>query len=421
MDKIRVGYIGLGRRGIGILKGCVLKMSDVEVVAVCDIREDRCKLAVEAAVNKERKEPAIYTDYNKMLKECALDAVFVMTGWNDRVRCAIKVMEAGVPVAIEVGCAYDLTECWDLVDTYERTGVPVMMLENCCYGRREMAALKMAREGFFGQIVFCTGAYRHDLRREDLLAKNQEGKYLTNHYRMTEYVHRNCEQYPTHAFGPLAKLLKLNRGNRVLRLRSIASAAKSLAEYTREQLPEEHPFYNSNVLQSDIVTTIIDCAGGEQILLTLDTTMPRPFYSRDFGVRGTKGMMQESAHKVATYYKDGDPDVFNNEDAWLEDHDHPLHHEYKDCPLGGHGGMDWLVVRAFLESVKKGIAPPIDVYDTALWLSIAPLSEKSIAMDGAPVDVPDFTRGKWFHREVFPEWKFGLETVCEDPDTPIVP
>ena len=103
MDKIRVGYIGFGRRGIGILKGCVLEMADVEVVAVCDVWEDHCKLAVEAAIKKERKKPAIYTDYNLMLKECVLDAVFVMTGWNDRVRCAIKVMEAGVPVAIEVG------------------------------------------------------------------------------------------------------------------------------------------------------------------------------------------------------------------------------------------------------------------------------------------------------------------------------
>ena len=131
--------------------------------------------------------------------------------------------------------------------------------------------------------------------------------------------------------------------------------------------------------------------------------------------------MQSITKTHSTWRLDGMPEEFNNQDKWMEEHDHPLYKEYRGKSRGGHGGMDWLVVRAFVESAKRGIQTLIDVYDTALWLAIAPLSEMSIARDGAPVDVPDFTMGKWFCREETVAWKFSLDTVCEDPDTPIFP
>jgi len=423
-EKIKLGYIGLGYRGMNMLKDIFARMNDVQIEAICDINPAKLEAAAAVLQEYERPAPAMYTNHRQMLREADIDAVVVMTGWYGHLECAIAAMEAGKYVAIEVGCAYDLSECYQLVEVSERTGSPVMMLENCCYGRREMAALRMDSEGLFGEIVLCRGAYHHDLRKENLLIQNKDGSYNVDHYRMDEYVHRNCEQYPTHALGPISKLLKLNRGNRMLSLRSIGSAAKGLRAYMDATLPEDHPYRHAKVAQSDIVTTIIECAGGEQIILTLDTTLPISNYSREFTVRGTKGMCQESAGNVCTYYLDGmphEPDPFNNEQEWLKEHDHPLHAEYLSQTRGGHGGMDWLVSRAFVESVKRGIEPPIDVYDTALWLSIAPLSEASIAAGGAAVQVPDFTRGKWFHREPAQPWKYSLDLVCEEPETPIVP
>lgn len=38
---------------------------------------------------------------------------------------------------------------------------------------------------------------------------------------------------------------------------------------------------------------------------------------------------------------------------------------------------------------------PIDVYDMATWMSITPLSERSIQLGSMPVEIPDFTNGKW--------------------------
>ena len=420
--KVRLGYIGLGRRGYNVLAMCVSKMKDVEVVAVCDIDPEKFAAVFGLMERREKPAPRTYTDYRLMLRHEALDGVMIMTGWNQRLIIAMDAMEAGVYTAIEVGCAYDLSQCFELVKCYERTGTPVMMLENCCYGRQEMGALAMARAGMFGQIVLCTGGYHHDLREADLLRKKEDGSYDVNHYRMAEYVYRNCEQYPTHELGPISKLLNINRGNRMLPLRSIPSAARGLREFTREHLPKDSPYYDAPVAQSDIITTIIDCAGGEQIIMTLDTSLPRVYYTRNFGVRGTKGAVESITDTRSTWRLDGMDPVFDNEKEWLREHDHPLYKEYKDPkPDDGHGGIDWLTIRAFVESIRRGIETPIDAYDTALWLAIAPLSEMSIAQGGAPVPVPDFTNGRWFCREKPVAWKYSLDLVCEEPDTPIIP
>ena len=203
-EKIRLGYVGLGRRGSSMLGYTFSDMSDVEIVAICDIDQSRVREAAELLEKKNRPAPALYTDYEAMLSREKLDAVAIMTGWNNRINYAIPAMEAGLYTAIEVGCAYDLRECYALVDAFERTHSPVMMLENCCYGRREMMALRMVKEGLFGEIVQCMGSYRHYLNHAELFKRNNDGTYRTDasHYRLSEYIHRNCEQYPTHELVP---------------------------------------------------------------------------------------------------------------------------------------------------------------------------------------------------------------------------
>ena len=104
-------------------------------------------------------------------------------------------------VAMEVGGAYTLEQCRSLTDTYERTGAPFMFLENCCFGRREMMTLNMVQHGFFGEIVHCEGCYAHDLREE--ISHGKENR----HYRLRNYLTRNCENYPTHDLGRFQRCL----------------------------------------------------------------------------------------------------------------------------------------------------------------------------------------------------------------------
>ena len=415
-EKIRIGYIGLGRRGRGVLSKCFAAMPDVEAAYLCDLRPEQLQTALEKCFPAEHTPPPILTtDYHDILKYETIDAVVIMTDWAGHAPIAKESLLAGKYTAIEVGCAYTLQDCFDLVDAYETTKAPLMMLENCCYGRREMMVLNMVKQGLFGELVHCVGGYHHYLPTCELFSDLDNP---IRHYRIGDYETRNCEQYPTHELGPIAKVLNINRGNRMLRLNSIASKAVGLKAYCKDHLPADSEFQNKEYAQRDIITTCITCANGETITLVLDTTLPRAYYSRNFTVRGTHGMYTEERNVV--YLEGMEEGIANNEEEYFEKYDHPLHREYVRLgERGGHGGMDWLVCRAFVEAVKAGIDTPIDAYDTAAWMCIAPLSEESIQKQGAPVEIPDFTKGKWMHREPSPASKYSLNDIIDDPDTSI--
>ncbi len=415
-DKIKIGWVGVGRRGKGMLEHVFAQFKDIEIAMLCEIYEPAMELGLKILREAGCAEPVTTTDYEDILNNPDIDAVIIMTPWGGRAEMAIKAMRAGKYAGIEVGCAFDLKECYDLIEAYEETGVPVMMLENCCYGRREMMALNIAEQGLYGEIVHCDGAYGHHLPKEELFKDIEEGR----HYRIHSYIQRNCEQYPTHELGPISKVLKLNRGNKMLTLSSFASKSGGLKQYARDYLGEDSPYANMEYKHGDIIDTIITCINGETIHLRLDTTAPRAYYSRNFTVRGTKGLSSEEGNVVFFDGMEEGPKNKNNEEEMFKKYDHPLHKEYVSLgEKGGHGGMDWLVGRAFVEAVKNGTNTPIDAYDTALWMSIAPLSEASIAKGGAPVEVPDFTTGKWIDREPITEGKYCLDKVCVDDSVEI--
>jgi len=409
-EQIKVGIIGLGGRGNGLL-GEILRMKDIDVIAVCDLYEDRRENAARRVEERLGSTPLATGNYKEILALDEVDAVIVSSSWADHVNVAIDAMNAGKYVATEVGGAYSVDECWELVKTYEKTHVPCMMLENCCYGRDELMVLNMVRKGIFGEIVHCQGGYRHDLRNE--ITYGRENR----HYRLNNYMHRNCENYPTHELGPIAKILNINRGNRMLTLTSMASKARGLHEYILKNEGPQHDLANYQFAQGDVVTTTILCAHGETIVLTLDTTLPRA-YSRGFHVQGTKAMYMEDNNSIFIDGVHNEYDFnwkaqWNNFEQYREKYEHPLWRNYKPGEDAGHGGMDTLVLMAFFDSVRRQVQTPIDVYDMASWMSITALSEQSIAMGGHPVAIPDFTNGKWLNREPEPEGPYCLSRVYE--------
>ena len=400
-NKVRLGFVGLGNRCERVLLDDVVRMSDVEVSYICDINPERVKFFSQTLESLGKKRPAVTSDYREMLKS-DIDAVMIMTGWGDRCRIAMDFMRAGIYTAIEVGCAYSVDECYKLVEAYETYGTPVMMLENCCYGRRELMALNMERMGLFGEIVHASGTYSHDLRARELHLKG---------YRYDEYRFRNCDGYPTHEFGPLSKLLRINRGNRIVSLASFSSKAEGLNEYMKAKHQE-----TVKARQGDIITTVLTLAGGETVTLSLDTTLPRPHYSRGFTVRGTKGCIIEECESSSVFLEGMEEGIALNESEMLEKYEHPLQRENMERyrPDWHRDNIDWLVVRAFIEAVKAGTDTPIDAYDTAVWLAIGPVSEESLARGSVPVPFPDFTRGAWMHREGPVLSKYCLDKVVED-------
>ena len=395
MKDIKIGLVGLGHRGASLLRDSILPQGE-KVTAVCDLFEERLEQGSDIVFKACGVRPTTYTNFYDMLADENVNTIVIASYWETHVELAVAAMKAGKPVAMEVGGAYTLDQCYELVDTYEETLTPFMFLENCCFGRREMMVLNMVKKGLFCEIVHCSGGYMHDLRDEI------SGGIENKHYRLRNYISRNCENYPTHELGPIAKVLNINHGNRMMTLSSTASKSAGLHEYIMANKSDNAFLKNQNFAQGDIITTVIKCANGETIVLTLDTTLPR-FYSRGFTVRGTKGMYEEATDSVFLDNEEHNAHHFDwlntyvkNAEKYEEEYDHPVWKEYIASGLvGAHGGMDGLEFKFFFEALKNNTPMPVDVYDAASWMAITALSEMSIARGGQVVDIPDFTRGKW--------------------------
>lgn len=392
-EKVKIAVIGLGR---GMWLACILSgMSDVEVCAVCDISEERTRNTSDKIEQICGKRPNGYADYNVLLKSEKLDGVIVATIWQFLMPAAKAAMKSGVHAAIEVGGAFSVDDCVSLVRTYEETGKFCMTLQNCNYGREELALLNMVKKGVFGEIVHLQCGYEHDSRAN--LARGKELPY----HRLLHHLHRNGELYPHHGLGPMMKLININRGNRMISLVSVSSKAVGVKAWAKENLPPEHYIHSADLPQGDIITTIIKCAGGETILLTHDTNLPRP-YSRGGRVQGTKGVWYEDNKSI--YIEGESPDhSWESFYGYIEknDYDHPLYKE--------NGDSTYLMLRGFIEDGILKSEPPIDTYESALLAAITPLSEQSVALGSQPVYIPDFTGGKWLAPKQSPaETKYGL-------------
>lgn len=396
MKDIKLGLIGQGLRGTSILNNAILTNDHGKIVAVCDLYEDRMDKCVETVEKADGNTPVKYNDYKKLINESEANTIVIASAWENHVDAAVAAIEAGKAVGLEVSGAYSIEDCWRLVRAWEKNPVPFMFLENCCYCRREMMVMNMVKKGLFGEIVHCAGAYCHDLRNE--VSYGIENR----HYRLRNYLYRNCENYPTHELGPIAQILNINRGNRMVSLTSVSSKARGLNEYIKANKPDDELLKDAEFKQGDVITTVIKCANGETITLTLSTTLPR-FYSRGFTVCGTKGMYEEATDSVyldSIKYEENEVDWSKvnarNADKYTEEYDVPMWKTYlEEGVKEGHGGVDYLEFKEFFECLREDKPMPIDVYDAASWMAVTPLSEKSIMMGGTCVEFPDFTNGKW--------------------------
>ena len=406
---IRLGYIGVGGRGRAHVNAGLLR-NDVIITAICDIQDSSLQLCRQQFVQAGKKLPQEYTGgldaYKRLLERKDIDAVIIATPWQYHRDQAIDAMKAGKYVGCEVIAGLSVQDHWDIVNTCEETKIPYMMLENVCYRRDVMAVLNMVRQGLFGELVHLEAGYQHDLRGGMLTGRKGIGKGAEYgpdtageaQWRTRFNIDHNGDIYPTHGLGPVMNYIDINRGNRLTNLVSFASKSRGLNAYAEKVAPG-HPNAKINFKNGDIISTMINCANGETIMLTHDTHLPRP-YSIGFRVQGTKGLWMDVAEAIYIEDKALQYDQWDKAKDWLEKYDHPLWKKYGSNAAGaGHGGMDWFVFNAFVETVKQQRQPPIDVYDSMTMSVILPLSEKSLSDGNMPQEIPDFTRGKWRERK----------------------
>ena len=398
VDVVRIGLIGLGNRGAGMVAGWV-DVPGAQVVAVCDIRADRATRAADQVEAAGQPRPAEYggskNSYAQMLRQNELDLVYVATPWEFHYAHGKAALEAGAHAMVELPVATGLDELWSLVDTSEKTRKHLWLAENCSYGRNELAMLKMAHEGLFGELTDGHGGYLHDLRA--LLFADG---YYTDDWRRLWHTRSTASFYPMHGLAPIAAAMDVNRGDRVTTLTATATAPRGLADYRERFVPKDHRSWKEEYVNGDLVTCMLTTAGGRTIRAEHQVSSPRP-YSRINAISGSRGIFEDYAGTDSTgarVYAEGlhSGDVWQGFSTLRPEFDHWLWKELEDDAAGGgHGGMDYILQWRSVQQIRAGLVPDIDVYDSAVWCAPVPLSVESLAKGGKPVQVPDFTRGNW--------------------------
>ncbi len=390
IDPVRIGYVGVGGMGSAHVQN-LLKIEGVEIRAVCDIVPEKVARVQKWVVAAGQKEPEGYTrgptDFKRLCERPDLDLVYNATPWEWHVPISVAAMQAGKHAATEVPAATTLDECWQLVETAEKTGRHCVMMENCCYDRPEMLCLNLVKKGLLGEILAAEAGYCHDLRA---LKFSKEGEGL---WRIAHSIARNANLYPTHGLGPVAQCMDINRGDSFAYLVSMSSPSRGLNLMAARLFGANDPRATRRYALGDVNVSLIHTALGKVITLYHDTDTPRP-YSRIHHVQGTKGLFEKYPDRV---YIEGRSknDAWETLDGYTE-FDHPLWTTQADKARGaGHGGMDYIEDYRLIDALRNGRPLDMDVYDAAAWSVVTPLSELSVARKSRAVDFPDFTRGGW--------------------------
>ena len=390
LEKVRVAFVGVGARGLDAVRR-FRYLSGAETVAVADVAPENlaeAKKILAGVPGVDFYDGA--EDWKIICRRDDVDLVYICTPWDLHAPLAVYAMEHGKHVAVEVPAALTIEECWQLVDTSERTRRHCMMLENCNYDFFELTVLNMAQQGVLGEIVHVEGAYIHDLR-------DYQYHGYWNHWRYELSKQRNGCLYPTHGIGPVAHVLNIHRGDRMERLVSISTGQFGMSAYAAREFPADSRFNQEIPKLGDMNTTLIHTANGKTMLIQHDVTSPRP-YDRRFLVSGTGGFAQK--YPVEGVALEPNAHAFLAGEAREElfrRYEHPFSREIGEEArrVGGHGGMDFIMDYRLIYCLNHGLPLDQDVYDAAEWSSLVELSQKSIELGNAPVEVPDFTRGDW--------------------------
>ena len=373
-------------------------MPGIEIPAICDIDAQALFLSRKIFEEREKPAPQEYsgeTDYEKLMDRDDLDAVIIATPWDLHTPMAVYSMKAGKITGCEVPIAYTLEECWELINTWEKTGTDCMMLENWSFRPDNLAVLNMIRAGLFGKITHVHCAHSHDCIDhwffDPETGDDRWGaRYLLEH---------NRDQYPTHQQGPVLSWMDINCGDYYDTLTSTATDSFSINAYFKRRFPG-HPNGDRNYKQGDIVTTVVRTKKGKSLVINYDMQSPRPYDNR-WMAQGTLGIYNEQRDAVYITGKSPEYHEWEPFPPYLEKYQH----SFAKTASGGHGGADGIMMHRFIEAVRFRKPLPLNLYDGVLMAAIGPLSGQSISQGSQVIQVPDFTRGKWKTRQPY----FGVE------------
>lgn len=403
LETVRIGFVGVGSRGSGTLERFA-RVEGVDIKAICDIVPERVHAGINAVKNYGHQ-PKAYSENENSWKELCnredIDLVIISTPWDLHTPMSVYAMEHEKHVGVEVPAAKTVEECWELVETSERTRQHCMMLANSAYGDFAITTLNMAREGFFGEIIHGEGGYIHDrVSQPSRFARDKDNSNWFGYrpWRLEENATRNGNLYPTHPFGPISNVMNINYGDQMDYLVSTSSDDFTLAPKMKELAAKDKFFeqYVGKDLRGNMNVSTIRTKKGRTIMLQHDISSPRPDVRFNL-ISGTKAVAQAYPHpaRIATDHEGWLPQ--EQFDALAEKYRPEISKKIGDIAkeIGGHGGVDTMLAWRMIDCLHNGIPLDMDVYDAAAWSVISPLSEWSVANRSNSIDVPDFTSGHW--------------------------
>lgn len=371
MESIKTAFIGAGYRGQQLMK----LLRAIPFFRLAAIADPHPRAEVESGVCWYGQGPEAY---RQMLAECRPQLVFVTSPWQCHVEHALRCIEAGSDVAIEIKGGLRVGEYAQLAEKTLQCGRRIYPLENTLFMREVLAMYNLVQEGALGEIVQMRGGYRHDLRELLLDDRGRLGgrQGTESVWRSRFYTGTNADIYPTHGLAPLCLMAGIGHKEQIRCLTAFASKAAGL----RHRIAELDGTCDVPITMGDVVVTQLETESGILVTLTHDTTLPRP-RSLDFEIQGTRGIWQGDRRMI--YLEGRSP-----RETWEPDHLYLPHYEHFYWQQWGdealqcdshHQGMDYIMLKA-LEADFLGLAAyPADVHDLALWTSVTPLSGLSIA------------------------------------------
>ena len=397
IEKVRVGIIGLGNRGMVLLRmfEWLIQNNKAEIVALCDLKEEKTQKAAGFVSKHQSKKAKQYTGkenaWETVAKRDDIDLLLIATPWKWHTPMAIYGMENGKHIAVEVPISYTIQDCWKIIETTERTKKHCIMLENCNYNDEELFVLNMVEQGVFGELTHAECAYIHDLRKLLL-----DEHYYEDQWRLKHHQDRDGNFYTTHGIGPVSFYYKIGRGDMFTHLTSMSSKEVALSEAAQRQGKD------MKVTCGDMNTTLLKTAKGRTVMMQFDVHTGRP-YDRINKLCGTKAV--HNGYPSRLYIDKEELAYWGHQ--WLNQKEYQAYRNKYTHPMitqlrskmelfkEGHGGMDFVMIYRLISCLNKGLTLDMNVYDGVIWSAITPLSEISVASNSNAIKIPDFMGGLW--------------------------
>ncbi len=365
---LKVGIAGA--RGLSTVMG-LNALPNVEITALCDLDENVLNHHGDNLGISPAHRYRIFDD----MMESDIDAVVIATPMQCHVPQAIAALEAGKHVLSEVTAGVTMDELWWLCESVEKYGKTYMMAENYMYMPQIQLVRELMAKGLFGECYYAEGMYLHNI---DTLFTYPNGK--TSWRSFWQCGKRGCF-YPTHSLGPVMQWFP---GDHVAEISTYSPGV-----------------YNELGLKQDSgTTTMCRLASGKLVQIRVDCLSPRPHRMAYYHLQGTKG-----AFESAVGFGDRDKISFlsetNHSDnmAWqaLDDYREHLPARYlaasDEQNAAGHGGGDFFLVEDFINAIRTGESPIVDVYTACEWTAVGLLSELSVVNNARHMEVPRFRNG----------------------------